>query len=307
MAKLSIGQDTLRRKKMNNRKRVISNMKIKYIDHKERMSSLNCEDKVPMIRFDALEEFPFIRHGFSTRLGGISSGIYASMNLSFNRGDDDQKVMKNYELIAEELGTSTTHMVAAKQTHTTNVLKVGSDRCGMGITEKRDFDDIDGLITNEPGVCLVTAHADCVPLFFVDPARKCIGLSHSGWRGTVGKIAVNTVKKMQENYGSNPADLIGVIGPSICKDCYEVSEDVADEFKKAYNTEQAQDILDVKGNGKYQLDLHQANVYNMLEAGMKRENIHVTDLCTCCNPELLFSHRASHGKRGVLCGFLELI
>lgn len=156
MAKLSIGQDTLRRKKMNNRKRVISNMKIKYIEHKERMSSLNCEDKVPMIRFDALEEFPFIRHGFSTRLGGISSGIYASMNLSFNRGDDDQKVMKNYELIAEELGTSTTRMVAAKQTHTTNVLKVGSDRCGMGITEKRDFDDIDGLITNEPGVCLVT-------------------------------------------------------------------------------------------------------------------------------------------------------
>lgn len=289
----------------NHRRRELGKMTIKYLNT-TRISSLDCNEKVPVIRFSPFEEIPFIRHGFSTRLGGVSSGIFSSMNLSFDRGDDEKNVCKNYELIAEAIGTNPNHMVAAKQTHTTNVLHVTAQNTGMGILRKRDFDNIDGLVTNEPGVCLVTAHADCVPLYFVDPVTKSIGLTHSGWRGTVGKIAVNTIKMMQQEFNSNPSDIIGIIGPSICKACYEVSEDVATEFKNAYNSDQIANLLEEKAGGKYQLDLHMANAYNMLESGMQSQNIHVSDLCTCCNPDLLFSHRASKGKRGVLCGFLEI-
>ena len=197
-------------------------------------------------------------------------------------------------------------MVYAMQTHTSNVLKVGKNECGMGVTKKRDFSDIDGLITNEPGVCLVTSYADCVPLYFVDITKKCIGLSHAGWKGTVGKIAIKTVEMMTQAFNSNPQDIIAFIGPSICQDCYEISKDVADQFLQAYTKQQISHLLISKSNKKFQLNLHQANKYNLLDAGLKLENIFVTDLCTCCNPDLLYSHRASKGQRGGLCGFLEI-
>jgi len=262
--------------------------------------------KAPYIKFKCFDGINFINYGFSTRLGGTSSGIFTSMNLSFNRGDDERSVSKNFELIADSIGTKPENMVYAMQTHTSNVLKVDKSRCGMGVTRKRDFLDIDGLITNVPGVCLVTSYADCVPLYFVDIKKRCIGLSHAGWRGTVGKIGITTVKMMIQEFDSDPHDIIAFIGPSICSDCYEVSKDVADEFSKAYSKETIRRILISKSNEKFQLNLHQANKYNLLDAGLKPENIFITDICTCCNPDLLYSHRASKGQRGGLCGFLEI-
>ena len=297
-------------------------MNIKYINHDHTDNTIDTNNatttelinndsdpssiKVPYIKFKCFEDLDFINHGFSTRLGGTSKGIFSSMNLSFSRGDDKTCVSKNFELFADSIGTTPEHMVYAMQTHTTNVLKVGKDECGMGVTRERDFTDIDGLITNEPGVCLVTSYADCVPLYFVDVQKRCIGLSHSGWRGTVGKIGIQTVKMMAQEFDSNPQDIIAFIGPSICQDCYEVSQDVADEFLKAYSKEEIAHILISKSNKKFQLNLHQANKYNLLDAGLKPENIFVTDICTCCNPDLLYSHRASKGQRGGLCGFLEI-
>jgi len=297
-------------------------MNIKYINHDHTDNTIDTNNatttelinndsdpssiKVPYIKFKCFEDLDFINHGFSTRLGGTSKGIFSSMNLSFSRGDDKTCVSKNFELFADSIGTTPEHMVYAMQTHTTNVLKVGKDECGMGVTRERNFTDIDGLITNEPGVCLVTSYADCVPLYFVDVQKRCIGLSHSGWRGTVGKIGIQTVKMMAQEFDSNPQDIIAFIGPSICQDCYEVSQDVADEFLKAYSKEEIAHILISKSNKKFQLNLHQANKYNLLDAGLKLENIFVTDICTCCNPDLLYSHRASKGQRGGLCGFLEI-
>jgi len=268
--------------------------------------SSNASDNAPYIKFKCFKDIDFINHGFSTRLGGTSKGIFSSMNLSFARGDDETSVSRNFELIADSIDTAPQNMVYAMQTHTTNVLKVGKSECGMGVVRKRDFSDIDGLITNEPGVCLVTSYADCVPLYFVDIKKKCIGLSHSGWRGTVGKIGIQTVKMMAQSFDSDPVDIIAFIGPSICSDCYEVSKDVADEFSKAYSKEKINRILIAKSSEKFQLNLHLANRYNLLDAGLKPENIFVTDMCTCCNPDLLFSHRASKGQRGGLCGFLEI-
>ena len=244
--------------------------------------------------------------GFSTRIGGVSNGIYESMNLSFTVGDDEENVRRNFEIIGDAMGIPVHNMVYSKQTHTTNVMRVTSEHKGMGIYRNRDFDDIDGLITNEPGVCLVTSYADCVPLFVVDYRNKAIGLSHSGWRGTVGDIAGVTVGMMKEEFGSNPKDLGVFIGPSICHNCYEVGDDVALEFIRRYGMDVFDSILYTKDNGKYKLNLHNANLRNFINAGVLEQNIAITDICTCCNPKLLFSHRASKGKRGGLCGFFMI-
>ena len=262
-------------------------------------------DGVTYLSYPRLERESAIVHGFSTRLGGVSEGCLGSMNLSFSRGDNPENVLENYRRISRAIGFPVESIVTSDQTHTTNVRQVGKEDCGCGVLTPRTFHDIDGLITNEPGVTLATFYADCVPLYFYDPTHKAIGLSHSGWRGTVGNIAKATVEAMQKAYHTDPADLIAAIGPSICQDCYEVSGDVAVEFERAF-AGHGHEILIAKENGKYQLDLWKANEIVLLDAGVLPEHIEITDICTCCNPDLLFSHRASHGKRGNLGAFLCL-
>ena len=157
-------------------------------------------------------------------------------------------------------------------------------------------------------VPLVTSYADCVPLYFVDPVNEAIGLAHSGWRGTVGGMGKKTVEAMAKEYGSDPKDIICVIGPSICKECYEVSKDVIDEFHKAYDKKfQVELIYNNKSDNKAMLDLWEVNKQILLYAGLSKENIIVSEVCTSCNEELLFSHRKTNGKRGNLIAVMELI
>ena len=170
----------------------------------------------------------------------------------------------------------------------------------------QDYTDVDGMITNVPGICLVTSYADCVPLYFVDPVKKAIGLSHSGWRGTVGKIGKNTVQLMQENFGSKPEDLLAAVGPSVCMDCYEVSEDVIEQFKEAFEKKYWEDLFYKKENGKYQLNLWKANELIFLESGILPEHMAITNVCTHCNSKILYSHRTMVNNRGNLCAFLAL-
>lgn len=259
------------------------------------------------LTFPILEEIDWISHLFSTRMGGVSEGIYRSMNLSYTRGDEKESVDENYRRIAAALGCSVEDMVCSDQTHTTNLRIVGKTDGGKGITRKKDYENVDGLLTNEPGVYLATFFADCVPLYFVDTKRKAIALAHSGWRGTVARMGQCVVEKMREAYGTDPADLVAAVGPSICQECYEVSEDVADAFLTVFaKPGQEREILLSKGGGKYQLDLWRANEIVLTEAGVPTENIQVTDLCTCHNDRYLFSHRASRGQRGNLGAFLGL-
>lgn len=253
--------------------------------------------------FPKLEETGVVEHLFTTRTGGVSSGIYSTMNLSFSRGDDPECVRKNYRRIGEVLGTDPEHMVASKQTHTTNIRLATEADLGNGITGPSAYDDVDGLATDIPGIALVTFYADCVPLYFVDPVKKAIGLAHSGWRGTVAGMGACMVQFMREHFHSDPKDLIAAIGPSICVDCYEVSEEVAEQFREGFPEEVLQPG---KADGKYQLDLWKANESILLKAGILPEHLTVTDVCTCHNPEYLFSHRASHGQRGNLAAFLML-
>lgn len=284
------------------------NQNIRWADEREvlRHDEQQIKDAiVPLLRFPVLEETGVVEHCFTTRLGGVSEGIYTSMNLSFTRGDKEEAVQENYGRIAQCMGASKDAFVCSDQTHTTNVKKATKEDAGCGVTRPKTYQDVDGLITNVPGLVLSTFFADCVPLYFVDPVHRAIGMSHSGWRGTVGRMGRATILAMGQEYGTKPEDLICAIGPSICKDCYEVSEDVAEAFAAEFKG-QEEKILEAKGNGKYQLDLWKANEIVLLEAGVKKSHLAVTNLCTCCNPELLFSHRASHGKRGNLGAFLRL-
>ncbi|MFA9378974.1 MAG: peptidoglycan editing factor PgeF [Lachnotalea sp.] len=274
-------------------------------DEKEEID-LKINNEVPYLYFKNIENTNLVNHGISTRLGGVSKKHLSSMNLSFTRGDEESNVLENYRRMTDALKVDYSNLVLSYQTHTTNIKVVTKEDVGKGLIRERGYTDIDGLITNEPGITLVTFYADCVPLLFVDPVNKAIGSSHSGWRGTVDKMGKETVKKMQEQYGTNPQDVIAAIGPSICIDCYEVSEDVIEEFAKSFDQNIMEDICYKKDNGKYQLDLWKANKYILLEAGIKEENIAVTNICTCCNPDLLFSHRASQGMRGNLAAFIGL-
>lgn len=266
----------------------------------------NWKDEVCFLTFPALEAYEEIIHGFSTRIGGVSENEFSQMNLSFSRGDVRENVLENYRRIAAAIGFDDTHIVCSDQTHTVNVREVTQEDLGKGYIRPRDYTDVDGLVTNTPGVVLATFYADCVPLYFVDPVHHAVGLSHSGWRGSVGDIAGVTVRLMQEKYGTEPLDIVAAIGPSICQSCYEVSEDVIDQFKEAYDGSLWERLFYAKENGKYQLNLWEACRQNMLRAGIAKEHISVTDICTCCNPDILFSHRASCGKRGNLAAFLGL-
>lgn len=261
---------------------------------------------VSYLAFPALEASGLFVNAFSTRMGGVSEGPFATMNFSGTRGDNPEHVHENYLRMAKALNTDISSMVVSYQTHTTNVRLVTENDRGKGVVRERDYRDVDGLICNIPGITLVTFYADCVPPYFADPVNRAVGLSHSGWRGTVARMGRVTVGAMQEAFGTKPEDLTVCIGPSICKGCYEVGEDVAKEFQAAFLPEQEPEILEKKKNGKYLLDLWRANEIILRESGIKPENIHVTDICTCCNPEFLFSHRKTGEARGNLAAFLGI-
>lgn len=264
------------------------------------------KEGVTFLVFPSLEETGLVNHGFSTRLGGVSEGKFATMNFAFTRGDNPERVRENYGRMAKALNVDPEKMVLSYQTHTTNVRVVNSQDAGKGLTRERDYRDVDGLITNEPGITLVTFYADCVPLFFLDPAGRAIGLSHSGWRGTVNRMGKATLEAMAREYGTRAEEVIACIGPSICQDCYEVGPEVAEKFSAAFSRSYWRQLYDQKDNGKYQLNLWRANEIVLIEAGVRPENIYTTDICTRCNPQLLFSHRAMGTERGNLAAFLSL-
>lgn len=280
-----------------------------YADKKKKIGGMElcAQGTAPYLMFPALAGTGIVRHGFSTKLGGVSQGSCATMNLSFERGDDPKAVRENYRRIASSIGFSVDDLVFSKQTHTTNIRLVTEKDRGAGYSRPVGYTDVDGLITNIPNLVLTTFYADCVPLYFVDPARRVIALVHSGWRGTVGKIGDKAVRMMREHFGSDPADILAAVGPSIGQECYEVSRDVVDAFRDEFTEAQMSELAEQKENGKYQLDLWKANQIILREAGIRKEHLFTAGICTCCQKDWLFSHRATNGKRGNLAAFLELL
>lgn len=265
---------------------------------------------VTFLTFDSLRKRG-VKHGFSTRLGGVSKGVYESMNLGFDRGDPDENVQENFRRMAAALDMDYHRFCLSKQTHTTNVRVVDEKDAGNGIVRPLPYDDVDGLITNVMNLPLVTFYADCIPLFLYDPVKKVVALSHSGWKGTIGKIGAVTVEKMGECFGCDPKDILCGIAPGICGKCYEVSSEVADRFRASFGDERAAEFLtgslfNPDDKDKYMLDLWAACRHVFLEAGIRAENIEVTDHCTRCEPGLFFSHRVMGPQRGSLAAFIYL-
>ena len=267
--------------------------------------TINNADSVPYLTYNSLSEIKFINHAFTTRLGGVSEGEFASMNMAFNRGDNPERVTENYRRFCAGAGFDFNSLVASAQDHHTYVRAVTSADKGIGIYRPRDMESVDALITNEPNVTLVTYYADCTPLFFVDTEKRAIGLAHAGWRGTVGRIGEKVIKKMTELYGTDPKDIKTAVGPAISVCCYEVDEPCAANFL-ALTDLPVERFVFSKGAGKYMLDLLEANRQILMAAGVPEENKTLSDLCTNCNSELLWSHRATKGHRGTMSAMMCL-
>lgn len=262
---------------------------------------------VPVIKYKIFDAYPELVTGFSTRFGGVSKEHLASLNLSFTRGDDEDNVIENHKRFAEAVGYDYAKTVFSDQVHKTDIHIIDSyEDVGKGIVKKSDIKEIDGLITALSNIPIMTFYADCVPLYMYDSVNHVIGLAHSGWKGTVAGIGAVMVEKMAANYGTKADDIICAIGPSICRDCYEVDDVVYDRLADRFTGYEIGSMITKKGEGKYQLDLHKACLINFINAGVPREHIALSDLCTCCNSNVLYSHRASKGMRGNLAAVMML-
>lgn len=263
------------------------------------------KDGVVYFTIESFERTGLVRHCFSTRIGGVSSGRVKGLNLGFSRPDSSVNVMENFRLISSAVGFEPGNLVFTRQVHSATVRKVGQSDRGKGITKENDFSEVDGFVTDERDVVLTTFYADCVPLFFLDTEKACIGLAHAGWRGTVAGIGRESVKLMTKEFASAPGNILVGIGPSICRDCYEVDEPVVQRLKEAL--ENWREVVVYTGKGKYMLDLQRTNRLIIMGSGVPDENITESGLCTKCNPDLFYSYRRERENTGSLAALMQLL
>ncbi len=271
-------------------------------------SSLNIrhEAGVSYITFPSFEKTGLVRHLFSTRQGGVSQGVWASMNLGLSRGDNPVHVLENYRRICFVAGTYPGDTVFSQQVHGSRILYVDQQDRGKGLIQPVEMEAVDGLITDRPQVALVTFHADCVPVFFLDPVRRVIGLAHAGWRGTVAQISAKMIDTMVREHHSRPEDILVGIGPSIGPCCFEVGPEVEAEFERAYPEDTALVVRPAEKPDKRMVDLWEANRLSLQKSGVPRDNITMPDLCTACHPDYFYSHRKMGNQRGSQIALLEL-
>ncbi len=240
-----------------------------------------------------------VRHAFTTRKGGVSKNEFESLNLRFHSGDMRENVLENYKIICGEIGVDYRNLVLSKQVHEARVERIYKEDMGNGITKPQKFESADALMTNIPGVPLAVFSADCVPVILLDTKNRAIALVHSGWRGTVLRICEKTVLKMEEEFSSKPEDIIAAIGPSIRVCHFEVGDDVAEIFKNEFSD----DVLEK--HEKYHVNMQKAVYKTLSDCGVKR--IDDSMICTCCRPDLFYSHRIMGNERGVMAAVMELI
>ena len=231
-------------------------------------------------------------HAFTTRVGGVSGGIYESLNLAQKAGDTQENVKENYSLLCRALGISTDDIVCSTQVHGTHIRTVTRNDCN-GLF-KPNPNQADGLITKTPGVALMVFTADCVPVLLYDPVLKVAGAVHAGWRSTTANITGIAVQRMVEEFGCSPSDINAAIGPCISKCCFETDADVADALRETL-PEFADECL-THFNNKYLIDLKEANRILLINAGVR--DIKVSDECTSCLADRYWSHRKTCGHRG---------
>jgi len=262
------------------------------------------KDGLAYLTIPAFEKTGMVKHCFTTRIGGVSRGIYNSLNTSDDKEDPVENVHRNLKLVCGAIGIDYRNLVFSDQTHEDNIRIVSIADLGKGISVPKDIRNTDGLMTNIPGIPLITFYADCVPLFFLDKENKAIAVVHSGWKGTVLKIGAKTIRQMTEVYGTKPGDCLVGIGPSIGPECFEVGQEVADQFAESFGTRPH--IIKPIGNGKYTVDLWEANKLILMEMGVPENNITISGLCTKCREDLFFSYRRDKGRTGSMSAIMEL-
>ena len=234
-------------------------------------------------------------HGFSTRLGGVSEGYLASLNLGCHRGDSDENLRENYRRFCAAIGAEVGSIVMTKQVHGIEVRRVERSDIKADLLDEVPF-EADGLTTDIPGITLFVFSADCIPVLFFDPVRRAIGACHAGWRGTAGAIGAETVKAMVSRYGCKAEDIRAAIGPGIGKCCFETHADVPQAMLDSLG-DVAKPYITQAGE-KYHVDLKAINRAVLLAAGVAEERIDVSGDCTCCQHERFWSHRYTGGLRG---------
>ncbi len=253
------------------------------------------------ILYVASRKLAAVNHGFSSRLGGVSTGPYAGLNLGLHVGDDPAKVVDNRERWIKVFGSSIHEVVAGEQVHGTSVAVVGRKDWGKGSQDQDDaLSGCDALISTEPGTALISFYADCVPVFLYDPVIQAVGIAHAGWKGTLAGIAAKAATAMHKAFGSELASLNAAIGPAIGPCCYEVSPELAAQFTAEFGP----DVVSVNWMGRPQLDLWKANRFGLMRAGVKETNIETAQLCSACHPQLLYSYRHEKGPTGRMAAFI---
>jgi len=248
--------------------------------------------------FENLSKFREISHFVSSRAGGYSSPPYASLNLSFNVGDDPQKVLKNRQRLAEALGISLSNLTTAKQIHDCHVTVVTEPLQGNGANDYSGaIDATDAMVTRVPEICLMILLADCVPIILYDPIKRVVGVAHAGWKGTLQSIARKTVHVFRKDFGSSPQDMVAAMGPSIGPCCYEVGPSVLSQIEHLSGTGEDY-VRKESSRGKGHLDLWEANRRQLVQAGIPNGNIEMAKICTHDHPGLFFSYRHEKGKTG---------
>lgn len=251
------------------------------------------------LKYYKITSFEGVKHCFTTKKGGVSRGIYESMNLRFNSDDKPENVIRNFEIICGEIGVNPEELVLSNQIHEDKIVNVTRADCGNGIFSENKFESADGLITDDPHAALVTFYADCVPVFLYDKRKNVVATVHSGWKGTVKRIGAKAAEKFKTDYHSDTRDIIAAIGPSIGPCCFETGRDVAELFEKEFGSE----VVKYFGE-KPHVNLQRAVEKQLREAGITQ--IDNSGICTYCESDLLFSHRKTRGKRGNLAAIVQL-
>lgn len=245
-------------------------------------------------------------HGFSSRLGGVSRGCLASLNLGTARGDEIENVRENFRRFGDAVGFDSTRTVFSQQVHRDDIRIVTEEDCGKGLYRERDYDSADGLLTDRPGVPLAIFSADCIPILFHDPVQKVVGGCHAGWRGTAVGITGKMVHKMEEQYGCQPEHIRIAIGPGISRCCFETHDDVP-QAMWAVLGEKADPMIDRLPGKKFLVDLKGINALWGQMSGVPEKQIQISDACTSCRQDLFWSHRHMGEARGVMSAVIQLI